>query len=168
MPRFSLTTLPHGQRMQLIGEFYDAIASLKTRDEVRSFLRDLLSPSEIAMLMRRIETAMLLASGCSYNAIRALTGIGKSTITGIHKKMARPNRGNGYHRVMSKVLEKRKKRIQQTRRKELRVVNAWEKSKKRYPLYFLLNVIADELADSRERKDRQFTLRALRYTPSRT
>ena len=44
----------------MIGEFYDTIARLKDRNEVRLFFKSLLSADEIATLMRRVEIAVLL------------------------------------------------------------------------------------------------------------
>ena len=62
MPVFHLNDLPKEKRIQMIGEFYDTIDSLKDRVEVRSFFKSLLTPEEIATLMRRIEIAVLLSA----------------------------------------------------------------------------------------------------------
>ena len=69
MPVFHLNSLPKQKRIQMIGEFYDTIDSLKDRGEVRLFLKSLLGPEEIAMLMRRIEIAVLLTARYNYNQI---------------------------------------------------------------------------------------------------
>ena len=70
MGTFHLNDLPKKKRIQMIGEFYDMIGSLKNRAEVRLFLKDLLMPDEIATLMRRIEVAVLLNAGFTYAQIR--------------------------------------------------------------------------------------------------
>jgi uncharacterized protein YerC len=69
MPVFHLNSLTKEKRIQMIGEFYDTIDSLKDRVEVRLFFKSLLSPEEIAMLMRRIEIAVLLSANFNYDQI---------------------------------------------------------------------------------------------------
>jgi uncharacterized protein YerC len=39
MSYFKLNRLPKEKRIRMIGEFYDVIASLKNREEVREFLK---------------------------------------------------------------------------------------------------------------------------------
>ena len=53
----------------MIGEFYDMIDSLKDRNEVRLFIKSLLTADEIASLMRRIEIAVLLSGDFKYEQI---------------------------------------------------------------------------------------------------
>ena len=66
MTTFHLNNLPKQNRIQMIGEFYDTIDSLKDRDEVRLFVKGLLTADEIANLMRRIEIAVLLSGNYKY------------------------------------------------------------------------------------------------------
>ena len=74
MPVFHLNSLPKEKRIQMIGEFYDTIDSLKNRGEVRSFFKSLLTPEEIASFMRRIEVAVLLSAGYNYDKIIKMLG----------------------------------------------------------------------------------------------
>ena len=67
MATFHLDSLPKSKRIQMIGEFYDVISSLKDRSEVRFFFKDLLTPDEIANLMRRVEIAVLLSAHFTYD-----------------------------------------------------------------------------------------------------
>jgi len=165
MARFSLNKLPKDQRVQLIGEFYDVIASLKSRDEVRAFCRDLLNPDEITMLMRRIEIAALLWAGFKTDEIQKYTKAGRATITAISKKLNQEDR-NGYKIVIKRLLEQRKKIIQAQKRKE-KQTSEWERAKRRYPLQFLFANILDEIGARQERKNPKLTKQALRHTPSR-
>jgi TrpR-related protein YerC/YecD len=77
MGRFHLNKLPKEKRIQMIVEFYDVIASLKNREEIRLFFKDLLTPDEIATLMRRIEVATLLIAGYTYDQISNILGVGR-------------------------------------------------------------------------------------------
>lgn len=167
MARFSLNKLPKEQRIQLIGEFYDAAASLKSREEIREFFRDLLNPDEIAMLMRRIEIAALLSAGFSCQKIQKLLRVGMATITSVHRKLQRERGGKGYRTVVSRLLEQRKKKLQ-ARQKQVRIrEQPFAQLKHRYPLPFLLFNVLDEIEANRERKSSKLTNQALSYTPSR-
>jgi len=83
MPVFHLNNLPKEKRIQMIGEFYDVVDSLKDRNEVRLFLKSLLSAEEIAMLMRRIETALLLSAKYKYDDISKMLGVGNDKISNV-------------------------------------------------------------------------------------
>ena len=64
----------------MIGEFYDMIDSLKDRNEVRLFVKSLLTADEIANLMRRIEIAVLLSGNYKYKEIIKMLGVGNEKI----------------------------------------------------------------------------------------
>ena len=80
MPVFHLNNLPKSKRIQMIGEFYDTIDSLKDRQEVRLFFKSLLTADEIAALMRRIEVAVLLFSKYNYDQIKEMLGVGNNML----------------------------------------------------------------------------------------
>lgn len=103
MPRFSINTLPPKQQTQLLNEFYDTIASLKGRDEVQLFFRDLLTLDEIAMLMRRIEVAALLRARFSYEQITEILGVGKPKITNVQRSLQKDE--SGYDIVIQRLLQ---------------------------------------------------------------
>lgn len=168
MGRFILKSLPSHQRIQIIAEFYDAVATLKSRQNVRRFFHTLLSPSEITMLMRRIEIALLLYGGYTHRSIRTMTGMGMATIFRIDKKIKKEGKVCGYRIVIKHLLEIRKRRIQKTIEYEKAAREQPFKSlKRRYPSYHLLQRLIDEIDARAERKSKEFTIRALRHTPSR-
>ncbi len=166
MVRFSLNKLPKPQRIQLIGEFYDIIFSLKSRDEVRAFFRDLLNPDEITMFMRRVEIAALLWAGFTTEEIQGYTGAGRATITSVSKKLNQEDR-NGYKIVIERLLEQRKKIIQKQKKITKLQKSEWERTKQRYPLAFLFSHILDEIRARQELKDPRLIKQAVRRTPSR-
>lgn len=165
MARFSLNTLPEQKRIQMIAEFYDAISSLKGREEVRSFFRDLLTPDEIAMLMRRIEVAILLQSGFTYEQIGSLLGVGRDTITNVQHSLHR--HGNGYKIVVKRLLKLRKGKVKKERKQEKIGSSGFEYLKNKYPLGFLLFNLVDELSDILDtEQDNAITSKAALRTPS--
>lgn len=152
MAYFLLNRLPKEKRIRMIGEFYDMIASLKNREEVREFFKDLLTPNELGNLMSRIEIALLLNLGFTYDEIYKFLGVGKDKILNVKKKI---ERGKGYKIVIQRLIEKRKKRKIKEIKSQLRFARKIkpfniEHLKKKYPLYFLISNLVDELADHLE------------------
>ncbi len=64
---------------------YTAAGSLKGRDAMKSFLRDLLTPSERIMLGRRIIIARMIIAGESYDSIGERLHVGRNTISKVYK-----------------------------------------------------------------------------------
>ncbi|MFA6520257.1 MAG: YerC/YecD family TrpR-related protein [Candidatus Paceibacterota bacterium] len=61
------------------------ILELKTTDEAKRFLRDLLTPAEITEFSKRLEAARLLSRDVQYEAISESTGLSSTTIARIAK-----------------------------------------------------------------------------------
>lgn len=62
-----------------------ALLELKTADEAKRFLRDLLTPAEITEFGKRLEAARLLSRDVQYEAISEATGLSSKTIARIAK-----------------------------------------------------------------------------------
>jgi TrpR-related protein YerC/YecD len=62
------------------GSLYQAFLTLDTADEVRQFLLDLCTPSELEAIVDRWWTASLLREGRSYRDISEVTGVSVTTI----------------------------------------------------------------------------------------
>lgn len=81
--------------------FLQAILSLETKNEAKSFLRDLLTPQEIEEFSRRLEAAELLSSKIPYLAIEQKTGLSSTTIARVSKYLNGSSKG--YKTVLSKL-----------------------------------------------------------------
>jgi TrpR-related protein YerC/YecD len=66
-------------------QFVAAILTLKTADETKRFLRDLMTESEIKEFANRLETAFLLSKNVQYDAITEDTGLSSKTVARIAK-----------------------------------------------------------------------------------
>ncbi|HLB60782.1 MAG TPA: Trp family transcriptional regulator [Patescibacteria group bacterium] len=84
--------------------FYQTIAELKSKDQVRIFLYDLLSPTERTMLSKRLAIATLLLKGNSYDMIRSTLKVSTSTIVTIKRWL--DEEGRGYKKAIEKLLRK--------------------------------------------------------------
>jgi TrpR-related protein YerC/YecD len=162
MGTFNLNNLPKEKRIQMIGEFYDTINSLKDRNEVRLFFKDLLTPNEIAMLMRRLEIAVLLEAGFTYNEIIELLGTSRGKVSNIHKVLSVD--GSGYKIVIKRLLENRKARIKKIEKEKLDPLT-FKAVIKKYPDRFLFFDLIDELGVSLK-KSLEREKKAVLFTPS--
>jgi TrpR-related protein YerC/YecD len=62
-----------------------AVLSLKSADEAKRFMRDLMTESEIEEFGKRLEAARLLSSDTQYSTIIERTGLSSTTIARISK-----------------------------------------------------------------------------------
>src|ERR1035437_7877568 len=130
MPVFHLNDLPIEKRIQMIGEFYDTIDSLKDRKEVRSFFKSLLTADEIAGLMRRIEIAVLLSANFNYDQIIEMLGVGSNKITSVQKCLQQDD--NGYEIIVKRLIENRKKRLREAKKQNKEDFSPIALAKKKY------------------------------------
>jgi len=75
---------------------YKAFLTLESEDEVRQFLLDLCTPSELEAIVDRWWTASLLNQGLSYREISQQTGVSVTTIGRVARYM---NMGEGGYRL---------------------------------------------------------------------
>jgi len=75
---------------------YKAFLTLEQPEEVRQFLLDLCTPSEVEAMVDRWWTASLLRQGHSYREISEVTGVSVTTIGRVARYM---NMGEGGYRL---------------------------------------------------------------------
>ncbi len=66
---------------------YRAFLTLQTEEEVKAFLEDLCSITEIMAMEQRFEVAKLLNSGLIYNAIMEKTGASSAIISRVNRSL---------------------------------------------------------------------------------
>jgi len=161
MTTFHLNNLPKQNRIQMIGEFYDTIDSLKDRDEVRLFVKGLLTADEIANLMRRIEIAVLLSGNYKYKEIIKMLGVGNEKISNVHKNLLQDD--SGYKIIVKRLIENRKERLKRINKieKGARGTGVFKKSLASKVLPDLLDAVIEKFED-----DKELEKEALLFTPS--
>ncbi len=83
---------------------FDAILSLKNRDECYSFFEDLCTVNELLSLSQRFEVAAMLKSHKTYLEIADKTGASTATISRVNRSL---NYGNdGYDLVFDRINKK--------------------------------------------------------------
>lgn len=150
----------------MIGEFYDMVDSLKDRNEVRLFVKSLLTADEIANLMRRIEIAVLLSGNYRYKEIIKMLGVGNEKISFVQKNLLQDD--SGYKVIVKRLIENRKKRLKRAKKieKETRNMSPLAGVKK----FSAVNRVLPNLLDAVIEKfddDKELEKEALLFTPSR-
>ncbi|MBE7032975.1 MAG: hypothetical protein E7406_01965 [Ruminococcaceae bacterium] len=81
-------------------KLYDAILSLKSKDECKVFFEDLCTIKELETMSQRLEVAKMLLDGKTFNEIVAATGASTTTISRVNRCL---NYGDGgYKSVIEK------------------------------------------------------------------
>jgi len=80
-------------------ELYNALLAIKNVNEMKLFLRDLLTTKEIIELGRRWQAAKMLYKKMPYTKIVDITGLSSTTVARISKWL---REGRGYKMVLSK------------------------------------------------------------------
>ena len=91
-------------RSQSIDRLYDAISNLNSREECFAFFSDLCTIKELQDMAQRLDTAVLLSQGKSYQTITQQVGISTATIGRVSKCL---NYGTGgYKKAIERLAEK--------------------------------------------------------------
>ena len=85
------------QVKNLVGAF----ASLKDENEIRAFLRDLMTEQEIETFAARFAVAQMLDKSLPYREISDITGMSTATITRINNWLERG--AGGYRTVINRI-----------------------------------------------------------------
>ena len=81
---------------QSIDRLFDTIVNLKTREECRAYFEDICTIKEVQDMAQRLDTAILLSQGCSYQKIAQEVGVRTATIGRVSKCL---NYGAGGYRT---------------------------------------------------------------------
>jgi TrpR-related protein YerC/YecD len=121
------------EKKKYLGDFYTMVASLKNRDEVKMFFKDILTLSEVVMISRRLQIAQMLLESESYEDIKKKLRTSFDTIGQVDRWL---NTGFGGYR---KVLERNKRKLNsKTNLSNARTPFSLDHIRRKYPLHFLL------------------------------
>ena len=86
-----------------VDRLFDAVLSLKDRDECYAFFDDICTIQEITDMAQRLDTAFLIDEGISYQKISDLIGVSTATISRVSRCL---NYGaGGYRAVIDRMKE---------------------------------------------------------------
>ena len=90
-----------------VDKFFEAILTLKTKEECKQFFEDVCTVKEIQAISQRLEVAVMLSEKKVYNAIVQKTGASTATISRVNRCLKYSS--DGYLKVLDDI-EKREKR----------------------------------------------------------
>ena len=79
----------------------EAILTLKTSEEARRFLRDLMTEKEIAEFGKRLKAAEMLTTKIPYSVIEQKTGLSSTTVARVSKWLN--GKEGGYKAIISRL-----------------------------------------------------------------
>lgn len=82
-------------------KFFEAILSLKTKEECAKFFDDVCTITELASISQRLEVAMLLKDKLTFNEIVAKTGASTATISRVNRCLQYGD--GGYDTVLKRI-----------------------------------------------------------------
>lgn len=88
-------------RNKEVDALFDAISSLKNREECYKFFEDALTVKEILDISQRLKAAKMLKNGKSYTEVCRVTGMSSATISRVSKALEHGK--GGYALVMERV-----------------------------------------------------------------
>ena len=142
-----LDDLSERERIHTLDLLYTAATSVRGRDAMKAFLRDLLTPSERVMLGRRIWIARLLIAGEKQATIARELRVGLSTVWRVERWLN--DNCPGYEEALLGVEKEMNKRAIRAEIKDDPF--SYAAMKKRYPLHFLF--FPEPKAKKKYRKD---------------
>lgn len=131
--------LPSKEKKEYLNMFYGMVEKLNSRDEIENFFKDLLTPSEVVMIARRLKVAFLLLEGYNHREIKKRMKVGFATVANVEHWL-RSGFG-GYEKIINKY--KRNKKSKKRKEKQ-RPTDTFDTIRKKYPAHFLLcNILAE-------------------------
>lgn len=88
-------------RGEQLDQLFDAILSLKTREECYQFFDDVATMNEIQSLSQRLQVAKMLNEGSTYNAIEKQTKASTATISRVRRCLDYGS--GGYETVLKRI-----------------------------------------------------------------
>lgn len=154
MPRVNAKSISPQEKEKYLDLLWTSILTLKTKEEVKNFFKDLLSEQETIMIARRILIAKELLQGKGYDQIREEHRVGKSTIASVQHWLMH---GFGGFEKTSKEIKKSAKQNRGRGKKHYEYADPFSIKglKKRYPLHFFLLNLADHIEDRKTKRKKK-------------
>lgn len=134
MSKVKISSINKDDRYKLLDELYDMISVLDSREEVKNFFRDLLTPSESLMLARRIAIAKMLLNGSTYDEVKGKLNVGYDNIKSVYRWLY--DGFGGYNLALEKVAKRKKK--EKNISGSTYTGSAFDNIRRKYPAHFLL------------------------------
>lgn len=91
-----------------ITNLWNVFTLIENRDEAVAFLKELLTPTEVRMLAKRIQIAKMLLEGHKYENIIPHVRVTPGTISAVSNQLLYGS--GGYHKIIERLIKIEKKR----------------------------------------------------------
>lgn len=103
-----------------IDNFWNAVTLLESKEETKTFLKDLLTHTETKMFAKRIQIAKMLVQGYDYRTIKNYVKVTNSTIASVNNLLN--TGGKGLVRIIKRLIKLEEKRKNEYEGKDREVV----------------------------------------------
>lgn len=134
MGKVKISSMNRDDRYELLDELYNMISILDSKEEVKNFFRDLLTPSESLMLARRIAIAKMLIEGATYDEIKKKLSVGYDNIKSVYRWLY--DGFGGYNLALEKISKAKGK--EKNIGGSAYTGSAFDNIRRKYPAHFLL------------------------------
>lgn len=154
MARYHFEKVRKDKKDALLNEFYKAVTLLETLDETRAFFKDILSPQETTVIVRRLQIAEMLDAGFTYPEIQAILKVAKATIARVQNWL---RFGCGGYKTMIVKLREVQKIASKKAGKDIEAMDYFsaESIKRRYASYYWPEKMLDQIVDQLDRSIRK-------------
>ena len=114
MPRVSQIYIETKRLNYFISNLWNTITLIENRDEAVSFLKELLTQTEVRMLAKRIQVAKMLLEGYKYQDIIPHVRVTSGTISTVNNQLQFGN--GGYIKILERLIkmeQKKQKKIEE-------------------------------------------------------
>lgn len=108
MPRLSSIPIETKRMGYFISNLWNTFTLIENREEAVIFLKELLTPTEVRMLAKRIQIAKMLLEGYKYEDIQTHVRVTSPTITSVNNQL---NFGDGgYLKIIERLVKMEQKK----------------------------------------------------------
>lgn len=146
MPKISRFKVDSKHLGFFINNFWNVITLLENKDQVKDFLKDLLTHTEMKMFAKRIQIAKMLLEGHNYRDIKNHVKVTDPTIARVSNILE--TNGEGLKTAIG-YLQKIEKDIEEERFRPTPAL------KKKYPTYFLPEIIVEHIGKTIQKRNKR-------------
>lgn len=110
MTKISRIPVDPGRWFLFFDDFWAALASCETKQEVKEFLMGLLTHTERKMFSKRFQIVMMLLLGYDYQAIRSRLKVSSATVAKINNLLN--EEGGGVKKVAQRILKLKQEKLE--------------------------------------------------------
>ena len=146
-------SLSKDSQEQLLQNFCEALANLRTPQEVLPFLVDLLTKIELLTLTKRLQIATLLLEGKDYRTIEQTLRVSHGTIARVAVWLA--DAGEGFRMAADRANKQKQTSGLSSEPSE------WNKLKRRYPAMFWPQLLVEQIVQHASTRERERIQKAI-------